>query len=275
MVKFIEITFDIENIETNQIEESLGIEGFNRFFIEWVSGRSFLKIYLYENEDIPHPLKKLKILSQKQVEPDDWLRKFLDTLKPFEMIPGVVVIPNVRRYTNYKAANDCILIKLTPGAAFGTGLHSTTKMSAELLKEALLPGDSVADVGCGSGILAVLAKKLGASKVVAIDIDPVAVLKARETAEDNAVKIEVIENDLLHNVKERFDLIVVNIYAEVLFKLLDQIGPNLKNNGRVVLSGIVKEKLAPVKAKAAKKGLKIVKELEEEDWCALLLKKLT
>lgn len=273
MVKFTEITFDIENIETNQIEESLGIEGFNRFFIEWVSGRSFLKIYLYENEDIPHPLKNLKILSQKQVEPDDWLRKFLDTLKPFEMIPGVVVIPNVQQYTDYKAANDRILIKLTPGAAFGTGLHPTTKMSAELVKEALLPGDSVADVGCGSGILAVLAKKLGASRVVAIDIDPVAVLKAKETAEDNGVKIEVIENDLLHNVKERFDLIVANIYAEVLFKLLDQVDSNLKNNGRVVLSGIVKEKLIPVKAKAAEKGLKIVKELEEEDWCALLLKK--
>lgn len=273
MLKFVEITFDLENVEVSQIEESLGIEGFNRFFVEWVSGKTFLRVYLHENEDIPPPLRELREVSRKVVKPDDWLKKFLDTLKPFEMIPGVIIIPKEDHTMENKMPREYISIKLTPGAAFGTGLHPTTRMTAMLMKETLHSGDSVADVGCGSGILAVLAKKLGASKVVAIDNDPVAVLKAKETAKENDADIEVIENNLLDNVSETFDLIIANIYAEVLLKLLDQIDSHLKENGRVVLSGIVKEKLDQISAKASEKRLHVIKELEEENWCALLLKK--
>jgi len=268
-LKFLEIVFSIEGVDQNQVEELLGVEGFTRFFIERVANRTFLKVYLRDEEEMPESLRELAEIKRSWVEPNDWLRKFLDSMKPFEMIPGVLVVPS---FQESEIPSKKIVIKLTPGAAFGTGLHPTTRMSAHLLRECIKPEDVVADVGCGTGILSVLAAKLGASRVVAVDNDPIAVMKARETAEENGVEIEVVKGDLLEGIRESFDLVVANIYAEVLLKLLDQLDDRLtRDDGRVVLSGIVPEKLEMVKAKARNVGLRVLKEREEEKWYALLL----
>lgn len=267
-MRFLEIVFSLEKVDQNQVEELLGVEGFTRFFIEQVGDRTLLKVYLSDEEEMPDFLHELIEIKRGWIEPSDWLRKFLDSMKPFEMIPGVLVVPSLQEPSMLRKK---IVIKLTPGVAFGTGLHPTTQMSAHLLRECIKPEDVVADVGCGAGILSVLAAKLGASQVVAVDNDPIAVIKARETAEENDVEIKVVKGNLLEGIRESFDLIVANIYAEVLLELLDQLNNHLTKDGKVILSGITSEKLEIVKEKARDVGLRVLKEQEEEDWYALLL----
>jgi len=267
-LRFLEIVFSLEKVDQNQVEELLGVEGFTRFFIERVGDRTLLKVYLSDEEEMLGFLHELIEVKRSWVEPNDWLRKFLDSMKSFEMIPGVLVVPSLQEPNMLRKK---MVIKLTPGVAFGTGLHPTTRMSAHLLRECIKPEDVVADIGCGTGILSVLAAKLGASRVVAVDNDPIAVMKARETAEENDVEIEVVKGNLLEGIRESFDLIVANIYAEVLLELLDQLNNHLTKDGKVILSGIVSEKLEIVKRKARDVGLRVLKEQEEENWYALLL----
>jgi len=157
------------------------------------------------------------------------------------MIDGVVVDPMEH---DLKVPEGTILLKIPQGLAFGTGLHQTTKMSASYLKKYLKPGMDVLDLGCGSGILAILAKKLGANRVLAVDNDPLAIEVASENALRNNVDIEVRFSDLFSNVDGKYDIIVSNIVAEILVVMLQQARNYLKSNGILILSGIILPKVS-------------------------------
>ncbi|MEN6515328.1 MAG: 50S ribosomal protein L11 methyltransferase, partial [Fervidobacterium sp.] len=143
-----------------------------------------------------------------------------------------------------RPSEGTIVIKIPQGLAFGTGLHQTTKMSAAYLKKYLKPGMDVLDLGCGSGILAILAKKLGANRVLAVDNDPLAIEVATDNALRNDVDIEVRLSDLFSDVDGRYDIIVSNIVAEILVVMLQQARNYLKSNGILILSGIILPKVS-------------------------------
>ncbi|HOS51582.1 MAG TPA: 50S ribosomal protein L11 methyltransferase [Fervidobacterium sp.] len=181
----------------------------------------------------------LQFVGTKETCPEDWLKNIVT--EPFEMIEGVIVDPMDH---DLRPSEGTIVIKIPQGLAFGTGLHQTTKMSAAYLKKYLKPGMDVLDLGCGSGILAILAKKLGANRVLAVDNDPLAIEVATDNALRNDVDIEVRLSDLFSDVDGRYDIIVSNIVAEILVVMLQQARNYLKSNGILILSGIILPKVS-------------------------------
>lgn len=211
----------------------------NFYFLENDEGKFFVLVSdnLEEINSIEKNIPfKLIFIEQRTTSSDDWIKNIIT--KPFEFIQGVYVDPD------HHDIDAEYVIRIIPGLAFGTGLHDTTKLAGQFLKKYLKPGMSVLDLGCGSGILSILARKLGASYVLGVDNDKIAVEVAQENVELNEVDNVVIkESDLLKNVEGKFDLIVSNIIAEVLIEALKDIEKHLKKDGLVILSGIINSKL--------------------------------
>ncbi|MCX7653613.1 MAG: 50S ribosomal protein L11 methyltransferase [Fervidobacterium sp.] len=203
----------------------------------------------------------LKFLGIRESKPEDWFKNIIT--EPFEMIDDVIVDPDDHDLSNVK---DKIVLKIPQGLAFGTGLHQTTKMSAFFLKKYLKPGMDVLDLGCGSGILGILAKKLGANRVLAVDNDPLAVNVAKENAEKNSVEIDVRLSDLFSKVDGKFDIIVSNIVAEILVEMLRGVKEYIKDDGIIILSGIILPKTNLFDS------YDILEKMVMDEWSALVIK---
>lgn len=168
---------------------------------------------------------------------------------------------------------------IEPGMAFGTGQHATTQLCLEALEN--LPGEiqsrSLLDVGTGTGLLAIAACMLGYSTVVATDIDPDSVRAAVTNAQDNHVKFSAYEGSFPPKGKEQeqFDVVVANILAVVLKKLLPDLTQALSANGRLLMSGILAEEASEMIARAAELGLEHLETKQQEDWVAILLRRKT
>jgi ribosomal protein L11 methyltransferase len=170
-----------------------------------------------------------------------------------------------------------IVIELDPGMAFGTGLHPSTQLSMIAIEDELKPGESVLDVGIGSGVLATGAALLGARVVDGVDVEPVAVRSARENAERNGV--ETIVNVEHGSVGEgepfqgEYDLVIANIIARILIELALGLTKAVRPGGTLILGGIIDVKEAAVRDAFDGLGLTLVRREEREDWVVLVLRK--
>jgi len=264
---FREIVFKVSD-EVERVVERMYEENFFIFSIEEEEEGTFLKIYLNPGEDIPDFLREmnLEFVQEKEILPSDWFPK--DLLKPFEVAPNIVVDPS-----DVLEDENRIVIKLTPGLAFGTGYHPTTRMVLSFIVENIKNGMTFLDVGCGTGILSIVAKKLGAGKVLAVDIDPQAVEIAIENALRNDVKIDVLESNLLEKVKGKYDMIAANILPEILLELLEDVHRVSHNKTILILSGITEEKEKILLDRARSKGWTLVDKKVEDDWICFLMKR--
>lgn len=169
-----------------------------------------------------------------------------------------------------KVPEDKIVIEIEPKMAFGTGEHETTSLVMEYVEDMDMTGKDVLDIGCGSGILSILASRLGASHIDACDIDQLALDNAKDNTRINKAKnVEVFYSDLLSQAKGPYDLIFANIIAEILVKMLEDVDDYLKEDGMLVLSGMILEKVDLVKDKLLEKGFKIVDKIEKGEWALL------
>ena len=167
-----------------------------------------------------------------------------------------------------------VVIKVNPGLAFGTGYHETTALPLSLLEGYIKKGMSVFDIGTGSGILALCAKKLGASKVTGYDYDPVAIRSAKEMAELNEeTDVAFYVSDLFKNVEGKADFVVANIVTPILLKLLPDLSAYLAENGKALLSGIALETVAEMKSALAKYNYRIIEEKQNGEWLALVVER--
>ena len=176
----------------------------------------------------------------------------------------------------YTPSADEIVIELDPGAAFGTGAHATTAMCLRWLEHLVSPGMRVYDVGCGSGILAVAAAKLGAGEVIAMDYDPVAVSVAEENIRQNNVhNVVACESDLLSACEGAApaELITANIIADVIIRLFAQLDRHLAPGGTLLASGIIDDRIADVEHAAAEHGFTVLDMTCEKEWAAMIIRR--
>jgi len=204
---------------------------------------------------------------------DEWKKHF----EPFRLCQGragaIVVRPPWRLY---EGRPDERVIVLEPGRAFGTGLHETTSLVAEILAGAVSLVDShVLDVGCGSGVLALVALTLGAEFVRAVDVDPDAVAVTRENAVRNGLASRVHADDTsVGALAERYGLVVANIEAKTLIDLAPALSRRVARGGRLVLSGILAPEVDPIQCRSvcqAFAALRVEEVKRKGDWVAAVL----
>ena len=205
------------------------------------------------------------------VDEEDWANAWKAYFHPFRVGRRLVVVPS---WEDYEARPDDIRLDLDPGMAFGTGTHPTTSLCLEALEEAVRPGDRVLDVGCGSGILAIAAARLGAEPVMAMDIDPVAVQVAGENVARNGVSgsVRLARGELAAVVppgEPRWDIVVSNIIADVIIALVDDVRERLRPGGLWLAGGIIEERLAQVEEAMRRGGFQVEGRHLKGGWAVL------
>ena len=215
------------------------------------------KIYYYQISNI-----KSNVHDVYQESPE----KIFDN--PIEIDEELIIIPDWdERVYNHKH-----IIKIKPGMAFGTGHHPTTQLSILLLEEVVKGGEIIADIGAGSGILAIVAAKLGAKKICAVDVDKKAVEIARENFGHNAVEdlVDVKQMDRVTELNQKFHLIVANILTKVILPMIPQVPKYLKSGGHLILSGIMENEVYKVKTELIKNNFECLKTRQSNEWFAIL-----
>lgn len=212
-----------------------------------------------------------QVMTRRMAE-ESWAEAWKAYYKPIRVTSRLTVKPRWETYHPNSPAEA--VIELDPGMAFGTGTHPTTTLSMQLLERWLQPGAQVVDVGCGSGILSIAAAKLGAASVTALDLDPVAVEKARENVILNAEseRIEVRQSDLLRGFHGQTNLVVANILAEIIVKLVPDLARVLERQGIFLAAGIIKKKEEIVVETLQMHGFHVAETLRDGDWVALAVR---
>jgi ribosomal protein L11 methyltransferase len=216
-------------------------------------------------------LRPIGPVRTRLVDEEDWAEAWKRHFPVTRIGRRIVIRPSWRRH---RAEPGDVVLALDPGMAFGTGLHPTTRLCLEALESiadrSLTAGARVLDVGCGSGILSVAAARLGAARVVGLDIDPIAI---------EATTANVRRNRLARRVRARegsvpsgeppFDLVLANLIASVLVALAPALACELRPGGRLVASGIFRDRESEVAGVFAAAGLEVVERWASDDWVAL------
>lgn len=288
----IKINPDMEDIISEIFFENFDCEGIvlaeetykNLEMVSTTEGT--LRIFLRDiNQDIDSALKSFKTtlksrgltdedlgsweytLEEKKSE--DWSKKWKEKWDVTHVTNKIVVVPD---WIEYKAKPQEVIIKLEPGCAFGTGTHQTTQLCMKAIEKYLNPGDSVADIGMGSGILAILAKKFNAGYVYGCDNDETVIDVAKENARKNHVECE-FELSTADKISKQFDFVCANILHNILYDIMGDLKMILKPDGILSLSGILEEKREIVLEAIKREQLNIIEELHQEQWTSFVVKK--
>lgn len=213
-----------------------------------------------------------RLVTDTWIEERNWADRWREFAHPIEVGERLLIQPT---WIEEPPAKGRIPVYLDPGRAFGAGSHISTRLALALLETYLEPGAVVADVGCGSGILAIAAAKLGAAHVVAVDVDPMAVEATQANAEANKVadRIEVRLADGPPGPPAGYDIVVANITPPVITKLMAGIDRALRPGGLFLASGIIGERAHEVlRAAADRPRLALVESRHAEGWCGLALR---
>ena len=210
-------------------------------------------------------------VSWKAVADEDWAETWKEFFHTEKIGARTVIKPT---WEEYEAKAGELVVELDPGAAFGTGQHATTSLCIRALEDLVRPGMTVFDVGTGSGVLAIVAAKLGAKRVEAVDFDPVAVRVARENVRQNGAEdiVHTERSDLLKSVEGEADLIIANIIADIIVRLFGEVKGSLAAGGTMLLSGIIEDRLADVVEAAGQHGFSVEKIEQEKGWAAVIVK---
>lgn len=213
----------------------------------------------------------LAATTYKSIHPEDWENEWKKYFKPFRLGKHMVVKPT---WETFEVKEDDVVIEIDPGNAFGSGTHETTSLCIELLEKYIEKGQSVIDVGCGSGILGIAAGLLGAGSVFGVDIDHVAVKTARANVEQNNLTdiTSIEQGNLIDVIKEPADIVVANIIAEIIVMLCEDVHRVMKPEGVFIASGIITTKLEWVTENLLNAGYTILETVTKGDWAVIVSK---
>jgi ribosomal protein L11 methyltransferase len=209
---------------------------------------------------------------------DNWTDAWREHYKPFKIGSRIVIRPFWEEYTPLDNLDNEVIFTIDPGHVFGTGQHQSTALCISLLDGHLKPGDGLLDIGCGSGILAIIALLLGAAHATAIDIDPSAVEMTLKNASLNNIgqdKItaycgNILSGDLNVSAAKPYDIAVANIVADVIIKLAPVVFGMLTNGGKFIAGGIIDDRKDEVSKALISAGFKIEETLTQDGWVAFL-----
>ena len=217
-------------------------------------------------------LRKMGVanVEQENVQDEDWAETWKKFFKTRRVGKSIVIRPT---WESYEPGPNDIEIVLDPGQAFGTGDHPTTRLCLELLQEVEVRGREVADIGCGSGILAIAAVKLGASSVIGSDLDEQSVEISRANARLNDVEVDFSVAAGFASMEKPRPVVLSNIISATLIRLAPEAAANVKAGGRWVVSGIIQQNWPDVLAAANKVGFSLEKTMQEDEWIAAILRR--
>ncbi len=247
-----------------------------------MKGASRVKFYVPDDEDGQRQLRRY-LAGLEDHEPqivsireEDWATSWQKYYRPIPVGKRVYIVPHWMREQGVPEGR--VPLYLDPGLTFGTGAHPTTQLCLELLEQALGPGGQVLDLGCGSGILAIAALALGASRAVGVDIDPMAADVAFENAALNGIgpdRLSVYAGDVLTDKKLAAKLgpgqnrvVLANIVADVIIPLSAKAGAFMAPDGAFLTSGVIEGRQEEVKAALEQNGFTVTKHLERGGWHA-------
>ena len=242
-------------------------EGLRAFFSSMPDVNLIKKIIA---EELPFTLElKYEIAP---IEDKDWSEEWKKGWLPTKISEKIVIRPTWR---DYEPKLGEIIVNLDPGMAFGTGTHATTQLCVKAIEKYMPQNAELADVGCGSGILAICAIKLGAKKAIAVDNDGSVIPIAKDNATLNNVeeRIKFFEATASELVGKTYDFICANILHNVLNEIMGELKSLLKNDGKLVLSGILDEKESVVIEAINRENLKLVERMTIGNWVGLVVEK--
>ena len=258
-------------------------------------GVAYLNFYLDEDEDVNAMLEKVKaeleelrmfvdigsgMITLSQTEDKDWINNWKQYFKQF-YVDDILIIPS---WDEVKEEDkDRMIIHIDPGTAFGTGMHETTQLCIRQLKKYVTSETELLDVGTGSGILSIVALKLGAKHAVGTDLDPCAVPAVEENKEANEIPVEAFDM-MIGNIiddkevqdkvgYEKYDIVVANILADVLVPLTPVILNQMKKGGIYITSGIIDDKEETVVNAVKAAGLEVLEVTHQGEWVSVTARK--
>lgn len=206
-----------------------------------------------------------------EIKEEEWAHNWKNYWHPQKIGEKIVICPSWEEYTQNE--NE-IIITLDPGSAFGTGTHSTTRLCIMALEKYLAQNDTIADIGTGSGILAISAIKLGAKSAVGVDNDPSVIAVAQDNATINNVdSFCTFYTGSAADVTGEYKVVTANILAHILIDIMHDLHKIVETDGKLILSGIIKQKEQDVIDSAQQHGFKYIETLNEENWVAIIVQK--
>ncbi len=300
MLSFVLSEYGVEGIE---VEDNIPLseEDKKAMFIDILpelppdDGTAYISCYIDEGTDqqnlciyIKQQLEEMSAymdvgtgkISVGETAEEDWINNWKAFFHPFRLEDNIVIQPTWTGLADTKP--DDIVIQIDPGTAFGTGSHETTRLCISYLKKYIDPerGMDVLDLGCGSGILSMIAMKLGAERVYGIDIDELAVKASKENLKRNQIPencYEIVKGDVIGD-KEfaksvarigQYDIVVANILADVIIPLSAVVRPFMKKEGVLIASGIINTKEKQVEEALIQNGFEIVDVSYIGEWAAI------
>ena len=293
-VDMISYTLAEMGIEGIEVEDRIPIteEEKKAMFIDMLpdlgedDGTAFVSFYIEPEKDHPEQIADIMAaleglrefldpgelsMERTQTADLDWINNWKQFWKPFYADEHILIRPSWEKAED--VPEGTVVISLDPGTAFGTGAHHTTKMCIHQLVKYLQKGNTVFDVGCGSGILSIVSKKLGAGSVFAVDIDPDAVSASAENAARNDTVFEVRQGDILGDAAfaescgiSSFDVVVANIFSTIIIPLAAVLGREMKPGSLFICSGIMDTKEEAVKDALEENGFQVLEINRSDEW---------
>lgn len=239
-------------------------------------------IHLYVSPDV-NPAEAIAFLGERltavgiayevtatEVREEDWANNWKKYFKPLPIGEKLLICPSWEEAGALAEGRQ--VLRIDPGMAFGTGGHDTTRLVLEVLENTVKSGDTLLDVGCGSGILSIAACLLGAKTACGVDIDPLAVRTAIENGEENDLcppKYTILQGDLVDKVQGEYDVIVANIVADAIIALSPAVRPFLKEGGTYIVSGIIDTREQDVLPALADAGFTVTERFAHGGWICL------